>query len=127
MEMKVTSVKKKKTRRIECDALFLVERVLLLFIRTCLEFNHDVDVKFKRKLLYIQRCFMTRVFSYLGFVRSIIALARLSHSLWTTKPKNFYHPNQLSTRYVVESFNSIFTVPLGVVVQTSRLNFAIFF
>ena len=28
-------------------------------------------------------------------------LARLSQSLWTTTPKNFYHPNQMSIRCVV--------------------------
>ena len=31
--------------------------------------------------------------------------ARLRQALWTTTPKNFYHPNQFSTRCVVESFN----------------------
>ena len=41
-------------------------------------------------------------------------IARLSQGLWTTTtPKNFYHPNQLSTRCVVESFNFRLTVPLG--------------
>ena len=37
-----------------------------------------------------------------------------------TTPKNFYHPNQLSIRYVISSFNSRSTVPLGVVVQRSH-------
>ena len=37
-------------------------------------------------------------------------MARLSQSLWITTPKNFYHPNQLSIRCVVESFNSWWTV-----------------
>ena len=49
-------------------------------------------------------------------------LGRLSQSLWTTKTKNFYHPNQLSTRCLVESFNSWLTVPLGVVVHKRWLN-----
>ena len=51
-------------------------------------------------------------------------IARLSQSLWTTTPKNFYHPNQLSIRCVVYSFNSWATVPLSVVVQTHWLNLA---
>ena len=46
-----------------------------------------------------------------------------SQSLWTTKPKDYYHPNQLSTRCVVESFSSWLTVPpFGVVVHTRWLN-----
>ena len=31
----------------------------------------------------------------------INSLARLSQGLWTTKPKNYYHPNQLSIKCVV--------------------------
>ena len=42
----------------------------------------------------------------------------------TTTPKNFYHPNQLSRRCLVESFNSWLAVRLGGVVQTRWLNLA---
>ena len=54
-----------------------------------------------------------------------VILAKLSQHLWTTKPKSFYHPNQLRTICVIESFSSWLTVPLGVVVQTRWLNLAI--
>ena len=32
---------------------------------------------------------------------TILTIAWLSQSLWTTTPKNFYHPNQMSIRCVV--------------------------
>ena len=65
------------------------------------------------------------IFSYsmLTVVRPTL-LARLSQGLWTTTPKNFYHPNQHSTRCVLESFNSWLTVRPGVVVRTRWLNLA---
>ena len=44
-----------------------------------------------------------------------IMIARLSQRVWTTKPKNFYHPNQLSTTCVIKSY--WLTVLLGVIVQ----------
>ena len=52
----------------------------------------------------------------------LLIIARLSQSLWTTTPKNFYHPNQLSIRCVVWSFNSWLSVLLSVVVQIHWLN-----
>ena len=55
----------------------------------------------------------------------VTLIARLSQGLWTTTPKNFNHPNRLSTRCVVESFNSRLTIPLlDVVVQKRWLNLA---
>ena len=48
----------------------------------------------------------------------------LSQGFWTTTTKNFYHPNKLSTRCMVQSFNSWSIVPFGVAVQTRWLNLA---
>ena len=45
-------------------------------------------------------------------------LSRLGQSVCTTKPKYFYHPNQISTRFIFNSFNSWLAVPLGVIVHT---------
>ena len=56
------------------------------------------------------------------FAPLALIITRLSQSLWTRTPKNFYHPSQLSIRCVVQSFNSWSTVPLGVVVQMRWLN-----
>ena len=56
-------------------------------------------------------CFYVNIFRPLGHGptargrnHTSFVILRLSQSLWTMKPKNFYHPNQLSTRCVVESF-----------------------
>ena len=48
-------------------------------------------------------------------------LARLSQGRWTTTPNNIYHPNQLSTRCVVESFDSWLTVRLCVASRRAGL------
>ena len=55
---------------------------------------------------------------------SLREIARLSQSLWTTKPKNFYHhSNQLSTICVVRVL--ILDQPLSLGVQRTWLNLAI--
>ena len=49
-------------------------------------------------------CFNWWRVGYMWYVVFIVVgkvIARLSQSLWTTTPKNFYHPNQLSIRCVV--------------------------
>ena len=70
----------------------------------------NCKIKFPRKKSFRS----SAKFSYLKVI------ARISQALWTTKPKNFYHPNQFSIRCIVKSFNSWSTVPLGVVVQIQR-------
>ena len=55
----------------------------------------------------------------------IQTLTKLSQALWTTTPKNIYHPYQFSIRCIVKSLNSWSTVPLGVVVKRLWLNLSI--
>ena len=53
---------------------------------------------------------------FVSIICSSSLKARLTQALWTTTPKNFYHPNQFSIRCIVRSFNFWLTVHLGVVV-----------
>ena len=50
-----------------------------------------------------------------------LLLARLSQALWTTRPRDFYHPNQVSIICIVKSFNFWLTVPLRLVIQMCSL------
>ena len=47
-------------------------------------------------------------------------LIKLSQGIWTTTPKNFYHPNQLNKMRSLEFLIPV-TLRLGVVVQTLNL------
>jgi len=40
------------------------------------------------------------------YATTTVIIPRLSQVLWTTTPTTFNHPYHLSTRFVVESFNS---------------------
>ena len=79
------------------------KQVCYTYFQETVSFIWSVDVKIS---FYYHKV----IFIYLSVCQALRwlkeTLVKLSQGLWTTTLKKFYHPNQLSTRCVIESFNS---------------------